>query len=335
LKKLSLGEEVTGMQRGNKYISRNPVLLLAIAFVAVFGSLFMGVGELSSQAAQLVSADIRLTSESFWAEKSVIGSDYLVYLPIIMTPPLTGTIQISANRSQDVTVFEPSVTLMLTVSQPPAEMKLWNGGESNEPTEGWIAFSLIQPWTLPNGDQSGQRRVSVRFRKAGAESPVVTATVFYLQNGDFADGIQGWTVEDLGLGYSVANGNLRLGRSDYDCLNMPFAVSTKATTSMLLPPEPSYKINLKYTIYTYDQLPDPGEAVYDAFEIYLNGNLFLRDGNPNAPLSCSNLRVLNRQTIASLDAYQGQSLLVRLENHSRFDKYYNTYTDVETVWLSK
>lgn len=273
---------------------------------------------------------------SLWQTATTQVDFYRMYLPAIIKPPLRGSIHISAARSHDITVFTTSVTLQLTVSQQPAEMKLWNGTIQEEPSEGWISFTPHYSWVLPNSEENGVRTVNVRFRTANGngESEVITADVYYLKNGDFAEGTTGWIVEDHGLGYSVLNGNLRLGSSSYDCLNMPYDVWTEASLILNVPVEPGFTFHFQYTIYTQDQLPDPMITFYDAFEVYLNDTFYLRDGNPDAPISCSNLRILPRQETADLDAFGGQPLLVRFENHSRFDQFYNTYTDIEEVWVS-
>jgi hypothetical protein len=162
---------------------------------------------------------------------------------------------------------------------------------------------------------------------------VKSGTVFYIPNGDFGDSDLGrWMVGQNPLPVQVVGQRLRLGSDAYACDQVPLGVA-RAAIEMFVPADTDYSLHVDATVYTYDQLPDPNDADYDAFEVHIDGNV-TRFGNPNPPINCSTQREIDVSRAWSLRNYQGD-VMVNLENHSRFDNLYNTYTDVNRIWIGE
>ncbi len=265
---------------------------------------------------------------------TVLPMLFTIHVPFITKQPICqGVIQISSSRFFGVTTFIPQVTLNFNqiVFDPfPTEMKLWRSDQP-EPT-GWLPYANTSTLGL-NGSTFGAQTIYTRFKMGMAQCSLQPVTVFYIPNGDFveagAGGLSHWTVTN-NLPVSIENGFLKLGNETYGCDNVPLGMAGVAL-SINVPPDSGYRLHVEGTIYTYDQLPDPLDDIFDAFEIHLNGNI-TRYGNPNPPLNCQTERQVGVADALSLQNYSGLTN-VSLENHSRFDNYYNTYTKIEQVWI--
>ncbi|MCP4362306.1 MAG: hypothetical protein GY796_30230, partial [Chloroflexi bacterium] len=138
-----------------------------------------------------------------------------------------------------------------------------------------------------------------------------------------------------GLSAAIVNGNLRLGDSTSSCTNSPPGVAT-AVINLDMPTDSGYKLYIDAIMTTYDQLPDPSEDKFDAFEVSLDGSFVQRFGNPDSPLNCNTERTVIINPSFSLDTYVGSSATeVRFDNYRRFDNFYNTYTDINKIYIGK
>jgi len=278
---------------------------------------------------------------SDWGESNTV-SRYFVFLPVVISPYVVenGNIIVSSSRFAGVTSFIATVNLNFTdlhftSNMDPDEMKMWLG-DASEPGS-WLPYSeTLQDFPL-NDNQPGYQEIYVKFRKGTAETPVMVAGVFYIPNGDFQDGQNsltnaGWNLATSPLPLSVSGGKLRLGSDMYGCDNVPLGFAS-ASINLNLPSNSSYKLYVQAMVHTYDQLPNPAEAKYDAFEIHVGGSV-RRYGNPTAPIGCSLPRHVSVSETRPLSVYQG-STNISLQNYSRYDTYYNTYTDVEAIWIGE
>lgn len=119
-----------------------------------------------------------------------------------------------------------------------------------------------------------------------------------------------------------------LGSPAYGCTNVPIG-DAQANFALNIPANSNYKLYVDADVYTYDQLPDPNQAIYDAFEIHVGSNVN-RFGNPVAPIDCSILRTIN--VSASISLPTGLTN-ISLRNVTRFDNLFNTYTEIDKVWV--
>ena len=264
-----------------------------------------------------------------------------VLLPVIFAPGTAeGEISFSSPRFAGVTTFMPQLRLdfsTLHVEPQPVEMKVWYEDEDPAGLD-WEPYTLVVDKTFEPAAY-GLQHIYVSLRAANGYQHTAVVEFFYIPAGDFAVADRtalaaaGWDLTDGGLPYYVENDTLRLGSQYYGCDNVPYPAYAQASIRLLLPEEGDYHLRLQGTITTYDQLPDPTQAKYDAFEVHLGGNLLGRYGNPNAPLDCSIERKIALDNAYDLQEVSGD-LTLQLTNHSRFDDFYNTYTDVAQVWIA-
>lgn len=263
-----------------------------------------------------------------------------LYLPTMIRPlaPLvaTGDILFSAPRQMGITTFDDRMTLDFSGIQflpPPTQMRIWFNAETEPST--WITYTpTITETFIPSGN--GLQMAHVRFGAEGTALPsdVKTMSFFHINNGDFDEpgDMMFWDLSGGSLGYSFETSKLRLGSINHACDNVPLGESTAQFTLVNLPSNSNYILHVQATVHTYDQIPDLTQSVYDAFEIHI-GNDVSRYGNVNGlPLNCNTLRDVSVEGVFPMSGYTG-SVLISLENLSRFDKFYNTYTDIETVWV--
>lgn len=262
-----------------------------------------------------------------------------IYLPLIMKPfEITGgAIQFGDNdRFAGVTTFVPEVELDFSglqfSSNPPDSMKVWVGAIADEPPGDGSAYTVTHTITLTESN-FGLQQIHARFRKGNSTTSISSINVFYIPNGDFANNVTtGWTLTG-NLPAQVSGGKLQLG-GNYDCTRVPQG-SAKAAISLNFPAGlHSYKLYIEGTIHTQDRLPSTNPGNYDAFEIYAGNSLFYRNGNSNPPTNCSTwheVPAVSGQSL-SLSGYHGLTLF-SFENHTRFDNLYNTYTEIEKIWI--
>ncbi len=263
----------------------------------------------------------------------------LLSWPIAGYSDVTGSFNISSARLAGITTFIQDVTVKFsTLTFPtfpvlPDEMRIWRS-DQNEPTT-WANYNEEGTLTLSNA--IGLQTVYARFHWAGVTNPSnrVEASIFYIPNGDFAGGVDilqnsGWVLTSNTLPYSVAGGKLILGSPAYGCTNVPIG-DAQANFALNIPANSNYKLYVDADVYTYDQLPNPNLAVYDAFEVHIDSSV-TRFGNQASPLNCQTERIVSVLGPFSLQAYSGVTT-ISLRNYSRFDNFYNTYTVIEAVWV--
>lgn len=104
---------------------------------------------------------------------------------------------------------------------------------------------------------------------------------------------------------------------------------------MIVPPHSEYKLKVIGTVYTQDQNPS-NTATYDAFEIAINGQMVYRRSNQQPPISCANpiYRQVPVEAVIPLNGYAGE-IVLSLENHLRYDRYFYTYTEIDMVWIDQ
>lgn len=277
--------------------------------------------------------DGAFTSEVATTTITVDTRETFVYLPLITQPYLvSGDIKVSSTRFKDVTSFVPEVNLDFSGLQfpsVPGEMRVWAG--STEP-DNWQNYENAATVSLQE-DVIGAQQVHARFRRGSATTPMQTVIVFYIPNGDFvSETLDGWVVTTQSLPVGVVDGKLRLGSDSFGCINVPEDGKAVAAFNLYVPDGSGYQLHIEATIYTYDQLPPGSDGKYDAFEVHIGDNV-TSYGNPNAPLNCDTERQV--PVSAAFAVPTGTSTPISLENHTRFDTYYNTYTDVDMVWITK
>jgi hypothetical protein len=301
-------------------------LLLLVGMVGLSAGTVIGQNDGSENAAE--------TADQERGEGDIIPR---VFLPLARAA-LSPAIQLEGLRHRGVTSFIMGTELDfsqigLDSENLPAEGRTWL--EGNAPPS-WGPFQM-NGHSLTLDNTIGAQGVYAQFRYAdGTTTSPVHQYLFYIPNGDFTDGegaLGGWTLTENGLPVSVPTngGRLLLGGTQFACSNVPQG-SAEALFELSLPNAGSYSLRVEATIHTWDQLPNPNEAVNDAFEVHLNGNV-ARFGNPSPGLNCGTKRLVPVDGTWSLVDYLGSSATVSLENWSRLDSFYNTFTLVNTVYV--
>ena len=92
-----------------------------------------------------------------------------------------------------------------------------------------------------------------------------------------------------------------------------------------------------YRVQTYDHIKWTDGRLGDSFDVYINDNLILQDNYDNYPdpaLGCDSLQDLGwKQFMHDLTPFRGQKITLRLENVTRVDGWYNTWTYVDDVQI--
>ncbi len=289
-----------------------------------------------------VKANDNVGNPSSYATSATFIEPAKVYLPFVSSsiPVPQVTWSSPSQRSMGITTFARTILLTLAASSQPDEMKVWQG--NNEPPLGWVPFNSSKEFSLTGSN--GLNNINVRFRWGTVESVISTVSVFFLENGDFRDGINtGWDVTPGGLPEAIVNNNLRLGADNYNCYNgVPFNTLARAELSLSVPSTPGYKLHFEYVVHTQDKLGGTNNGLYDSFDVYVNSSSnppnILRTGNATQPATCSgsyNVDSPEGGFSYLLNNYAGQFITVSFENWSRYDGYYNTYTDLKKVWVEK
>lgn len=275
-------------------------------------------------------------NQSAIGTSSTVQAGAFVFMPLLINPypAPQGTLQFDSGRFAGVTSFVSPVTVELSgITFPgaplPTQMRIWRSDQS---PGNWIPYAATHNLALSS--VIGAQTVYAQFQWAGGSaSSTVQGTVFYIPNGDFVQGVSAltnWQLDPNGLPYSISGGKLILGNPNYGCNNIPIG-DARAGFNLNIPANSNYRLRVNATVYTYDQLPNPSQGVYDAFEVHI-GSSVTRFGNPVAPISCSTLRTVQITTPFSLQGYSG-STSVSLRNVTRFDEWFNTYTEIEQVWV--
>jgi hypothetical protein len=273
------------------------------------------------------------------AGRAVQIINYTIYLPLVVSPyTVDGEIVLAAGeRVVGQTTFVASAVLDLSGLIFPAERQPDN-------IRAWVAGDEIPEWeSYDNADtyqlqlrqnQYGAQTINVQFQAGSATSNIVSLTLFYVPNGDFTDNdLSDWQiVEELPV--NIQNGYLRLGDESFDCNNGVTLGKALASLNLEIPIHGDYTLHVKGVMYTEDQNPD-NDDTYDAFEIHLGDALAKRYSNQEVPINCDiPIRTMDINFQTSLAPYTG-SVVLSLENWSRFDMYFNTYTDIEQVWVTR
>lgn len=297
------------------------------------------------------------------------------FLPIIAyIPPLTlisGELRLDTktegHRAQGLTIFilppggDESQFLDakdLLFNYSPVRVKVCQDINFNCGAE--RASDLSVPFPRIDNLNIGLNQVIVEFRHdvvSAGPSPITTTltllqpfTFFYIPNGDFQDGVlePDWLLHAMWTAPPPSGTTLpslqdpRTG--DDKLLLDPIAgrrctaayrSSASASLPIQIPPHSDYKLYIEGTVYTQDLNPS-NTATYDSFEVAINNQLIQRYSNQQPPISCSNplFRQIPVELQVPLSSYAGQ-IVLSLENHLRYDHYFYTYTEIDTVWIDK
>lgn len=275
-----------------------------------------------------------------WVTSTTQIISYTLYLPVTTTPPPVpvGSLTINSSRRQDITTFTRNVTLSLSATENPTHVRIWEAGTS-EPTT-WEPYAVTKPRTLSPGN--GLKTINVRYQgQLGGISPIVSQSIFLLQNGDFQDGLNGWPVSATGgLEFGIVNNKLRLGKDTYACNGGVPVGYARAQLTLTIPQTPGYELRFSYKVHTQDQLGGADNGRYDSFDVHINTPEppdVWRTGNSTQSANCPNWFTVSSPAgghPVSLDPYSGQ-ITIYFTNWSRADGWYNTYTDLERVWVVK
>ena len=275
-----------------------------------------------------------------WVTSTTQIISYTLYLPVTTTPPPVpvGSLTINSSRRQDITTFTRNVTLSLSATENPTHVRIWEAGTS-EPTT-WEPYAVTKPRTLSPGN--GLKTINVRYQgQLGGISPIVSQSIFLLQNGDFQDGLNGWPVSATGgLEFGIVNNKLRLGKDTYACNGGVPVGYARAQLTLTIPQTPGYELRFSYKVHTQDQLGGADNGRYDSFDVHINTPEppdILRAGNSTQSVNCPNWFTVSSPAgghPVPLDPYSGQ-ITIYFTNWSRADGWYNTYTDLERVWIVK
>ena len=301
-------------------------------------------------------------NDAIEVSRQVIVPEAKLFLPLIIKPAAVINIVEAdihfdaASRSAGMTAFTNPMMLDFSHIQfeqsgillpPLTEVKVW-AVDTSEPEE-WKPYVETGYVISLSNSVVGEHSFNIKFRFRDVNNPnsnlgvssIANFTFFYLPNGDFQDGLTGWTIEENAIGFSQQGNGLRLGSDQFGCDSVPANGFAKAFRTIELPSDSGYKLYIEATIYTYDQLPKQDDNRFDAFEIAINNSNVARYGNSDGPLACDIQRIVELSDSATsiyepipLDSYSGSTTL-SLENYTRFDNFYNTYTDINKVWLDK
>jgi uncharacterized repeat protein (TIGR01451 family) len=161
-----------------------------------------------------------------------------------------------------------------------------------------------------------------------------------LETGDFTGWQHGGALaQTIQSGETQAGGYAALlGDPGYDCLGGVPVGSAWMEQTMLVPAVGSPELSFWYRIYSHDHLRWTTGQWGDAFYMYINGGVILRDNYDNYPLpapGCDNLQDSGWKHYSfDLSPWRGQQITVRFENTSVADGYYNTWSYVDDVTIT-
>jgi hypothetical protein len=171
--------------------------------------------------------------------------------------------------------------------------------------------------------------------------PLVMRRYAVLTNGEFSDGLEGWTKTGT-LGSSVAfdpnqpdNIVALLGNRGYACWGVPIDYGG-IQQYFVVPRAPdgqSVHILFRYRIYTNDKNKDLTDE-YDTFDVLVNDELKLRDANEVYFDYCNVPPYDLGWRAGDIDLGEGDiEATLAFEVHNRYDQWYNTYIYVDDVRL--
>jgi hypothetical protein len=175
--------------------------------------------------------------------------------------------------------------------------------------------------------------------------PVLVRNYSPLTNGGFEEGWAGWTHGgELAQTISSVDAHsgtyaARLGDPVYECRGGVPLGRAWAERTFTIPGSGVTKLQIWYRIWSEDQL---NADLFDRFEIWLNGNLELRDGNVTGIYGCEEDPQSEGWESIEIEVsdYAGQSVTLRFENWNWADDpylptsdFYNTWTYVDDIEL--
>ncbi|MBN2391471.1 MAG: hypothetical protein JXR84_12155 [Anaerolineae bacterium] len=173
--------------------------------------------------------------------------------------------------------------------------------------------------------------------------PLVLRNYILLVNGDFSDGLAGWSASGV-LGVAIAldpsntsNPVSRLGNPGYVCWGVPVgnAVIHQQFSVPSASDGNSVHLHFRYRIFTNDLNRSLTDA-YDTFDVFVNDVLRLRDANTNEDYfdKCNVPPYDLGWRTADIDLGAGGIAVdLSLEVHNRFDNWYNTYVYIDDIRL--
>ncbi|HOU11851.1 MAG TPA: hypothetical protein PKZ84_01935 [Anaerolineae bacterium] len=170
--------------------------------------------------------------------------------------------------------------------------------------------------------------------------PVVMRRYAPLTNGDFSNGLAGWTQSGV-LGSSIAydpnqpsNVVALLGNRGYACWNgvpLGYGGIQQYFVAPRAPAGQSVHIFFRYRIYTNDRNVGLTDK-YDTFDVLVNGVLKLRDANEIYFDECNVPPYDMGWRAGDINLGEGGvGITLALEVHNRADQFYNTYVYVDDV----
>lgn len=300
------------------------------------------------------------------AEISLVDGSEL-FLPVVAKPPFAitgGSIKISGDRAKGLTIFSNVLTpyaldisdLRFSVQSQVVEARAcWTGDNCSA---SWVEYPQLVPFgpltPTVTIDTIGVQQINVEFRYGQPVATTITEEFifFYIPDGDFIETDKA-TMEDKGWQFTafppagsdaaqkpaVEAGQLALRpRGENPACSAAKIGSAAAGLFLHLPPHSEYRLYVAGDVFTQDQNPS-NSATYDAFEITINGGVVARYSNQQGPITCNNpiyrLVAVNAQnTQIPLSDYSGE-IFLNLENHLRYDDYFNTYTVIRKVWIDR
>lgn len=205
------------------------------------------------------------------------------------------------------------------------------------------------PTSTPTVRPQGPRRVFIPLsRKAFTPTPAATSTPTatptatpVVRNGGFESGFSGWntggTFVNPQIRSNIVHSGARsavLGNPDEPCTNStnPRRGDSWVGQSVRVPSTGTPELVVWYRLYTWDRNQDLTDQ-FDRFEVWVNGNLELRDANRTVVYGCGSpaLDLGWKRFRLDLSAYRGQWISFALVNVVWPDEAYNTWTYVDDV----
>lgn len=298
--------------------------------------------------------------------ESIRVGKWRLYLPLVLRnyPPRFDYVNLTIDGPHNYT-YDDEITVNLSAGV--IGDRIQQIGLRNEGEMVWAIHSVVSDTTI---DQSFTRTLPVATQLHTIEaiafgetitSAIASASVYYVPNGGFEQaGLANWTITTDKLPASRVNATvghpgstgaaegsfmLLLGDPTYPYNDVPLGHASAART-FDVPDEGAPTLVFKYIIWTQDKSTNEN---YDRFEVYVNDALVFADGNQNPTQGDKWWRVPSPENprgeedeITSgwvtkridLSDYAGQEITVSFQNHSRYDKFYNTYTYVDDVHIT-
>jgi hypothetical protein len=295
----------------------------------------------------VTTATLSLTGTSTFDARDSVETEIVaryrssIYLPVILRsyPPIplitSAAVETVRGGSGYTYVPQVQVTVSATVhSDVVQDIRFRTAGED---WGGWLPFISGVPYAYTFTTSSGYKGLYVEVRGAeGGVSEPELVSVSLLSNGDFEEGLAGWSLSHQALPLPSLSGDGRalLGSDSLGCNPVPIGSSSLYQTLDLtdVPVGQSIILYVDYDIYTEDKL---GSGDYDRFVVLVDGKEIYRDGYQGSDsYGCGKWHQVTRQTHAlNLTAYRGQVVRVLFGNYTRFDDWYNTYTFLDNIHL--